>query len=449
MKITRNIVSLLLFSALCTPVSAQERYNDLIERTADMPAYEQIFHFLAYQRNHPEDAAVYYRLGDVAYKLLPSKDALHNYDERAELLYKARLFYGNCLHFMGGKVPRSETFPTITPAGKKVEYEDVEAYLRAHLDTLKRWRQETDTLHDRFYRMVDSYESCRQLFIQFIQKYPSEKLAHLCLTKDDYDNLKSLSQQTRQFEKAKQLFDEALQVSPIPHYTPAFRNMEIATYRLDGVTSSDFLANDIPLWDYTGWTESFLHIQQTIYQSLMRSIVDEYTIINTGMERFLLKQTVQMQLDRRLPYRIERYDYQSPMATFIQLGQLVALTIEQAADSLTADEQISDSELSLRITASLELRQRTEEVISLLRKMRQQTNETTASKYAFFLRRTQLLTTERLTDKAKQMAAFQQMLTQQVDTQLQNYGKAYPKQFEAVDISDDQAASEAAEAAAK
>ena len=449
MKTIRHIASLILFVALSSPLTAQERYNDMIERTADMPAYEQIFNLLNYQRTHPEDAPVYYRLGDVAYKLLPSKDALHNYDERAELLYKARLFYGNCLHFMGGKMPRGETFPTVTPSGKKVEYEDVDAYLRARLDTLKRWRQETDTLHDRFYRMVDSYESCRQMFIQFIQKYPSEKLAHLCLTKDDYNNMKILGEQTRRFEKAKQLFDEALKASPIPHYTPTFRTVEIATYRLDGVTSSDFLANDIPLWDYAGWNEAFMQSQTQIYHALMRNIVDEYTIIDTGINRFLLKQTVQMQLDRRLPYRIERYDYQSPMGTFIRLAQLTALTMEQAKDSLTADEQISDSELSLRITASLEARQRTEEVISLLREMQKRINPTTASKYAFFLRRTQLLTVERLTDKAKQIAAFQQMLAQQIDTQLQNYGKAYPKQFEAVDISDDQAASEAAEAAAK
>ena len=100
MKTIRHIASLILFVALSSPLAAQERYNDMIERTADMPAYEQIFNLLNYQRTHPEDAPVYYRLGDVAYKLLPSKDALHNYDERAELLYKARLFYGNCLHFM-------------------------------------------------------------------------------------------------------------------------------------------------------------------------------------------------------------------------------------------------------------------------------------------------------------------------------------------------------------
>ena len=82
-------------------------------------------------------------MGDVAYTVLPTKDALHHYDERNELLYKARLFYGNSLHFMGGRVPHGETFPTVTPAGKRLEYEDIERYIRAHLDTISRWRTET------------------------------------------------------------------------------------------------------------------------------------------------------------------------------------------------------------------------------------------------------------------------------------------------------------------
>ena len=70
-----------------------------------MPAYEALYHMMTYQRFHPNQPSIYYRMGDVIYTLLPTKDALHDYDERAELLYKARLFYGNCLHFMGGRLP--------------------------------------------------------------------------------------------------------------------------------------------------------------------------------------------------------------------------------------------------------------------------------------------------------------------------------------------------------
>ena len=404
---------------------------------------------LAYQRFHPEQAPIYYRLGEVVYTMLPSRDALHNYDERAELLYKARLFYGNCLHFMEGRLPRGESFPSVTPAGSKLEYSDVETYLRGHLDTINRWRAETDTLHDRFYRMVDRYESCRQLFLGFMEKYPSEKLAHLCFTRDDRDNLRRLDSLTKLVEQDKKLFTEALRVSPVPYYHPQFRSVPIAVYRLDGITSSDFLADDIPMWDYAGWTSSFLDVQQHTYLTLMKDLVREFNTLDSNIERFRTGQTVQIEPDRRLPYRMECFDYNSPLAEFIRLEQMVALAAVQAADSLTTSEQISDSELSLRITANIEAKQHVAETESLLHTLKQRIDASTAQKYVYFFNATKMVTVERLVETAEQALAFQQLIARQIDEQLQNYANAYPKQFEDVDISDDRAASEAAEAAAK
>ena len=446
----KRILSIILLIAVLSPamVRAQspesERYSDLIARTEGLPPYEAMYHLLAFQRFHPEHAPVYYRLAEASYTLLPSRDALHNYDERAELLYKARLFYGNCLHFMGGRMPHGETFPTITPAGKKVEFADVDAYLRGRLDTLKRWRAETDTLHDRFYRMVDSYESCRQLFLQFMEKYPSEKLAHLCLTDEDRDNLLQLGRMTRTMEQEKQLFIQALKASPVQHYNPTFRPVEITAYRLDGITSSDFLANDIPLWDYASWTSAFLHVQENTYLPFMRTLVREYTVLNTGFQRFRTGQQVQVEPDLRIPNRVERYDYHSPMSTFIQLLQQAAVTTTQAADSLTTAEKVSDGDLSARITASMMAQERLAETKTLLNTLRQRVDATTERKYVFFLRETGIASTERLIESAEQAVAFQEQLTEQIAAQLRNYAEAYPKQYKDVDISDDKAASDAA-----
>ena len=429
-----------IVAGLCVQAQSNERYEDLINRTESLPAYQAMYNLLAYQRLHPEHAAVYYRLGEAAYTLLPAKDALHDYGERAELLYKARLFYGNCLHFMGGKLPRGEAFPTVTPAGKRLEYTDVETYLRARLDTISRWRAETDTLHDRFYRMVDRYEACRQLFMQFMEKYPSEKLAHLCFTPDDRDALQQLGALNAEFEQQRQLFIQALTASPVPHYAPQFRFVPITAYRLDGLTSSDFLANDIPLWDYKNWTDAFIYVQQHTYLAFMRELVQEFRTLDHGAERFRQGLSVQLEPDKRLPNRIERYDYKSPVATFIRLQQLVAATVLQAQDSLTTAEQITDSDLSLRITANVEAQQRLAEAQTYLRTLQRTADESTARKFAFFLRETGLFTVRQMLTYAEQAVNFQLELTHRIDEQLQDYANRYPKQFEDVDISDDQPA---------
>ena len=412
----------------------QERYSDLIERTDNLPPYVRLYHLLAYQRFHPEHAPVYYRLGDGAFALLQSKDALHDFGERHELLYKSKLFYGNCLHFLGGKLPKNEPFPTIKPVGKRLEYEDVERYLRARLDTVARWRAETDTLHDRFYRMVDAYESSRLLFMAFMEKYPSEKLAHLCLTDEDRETLSRLSELTASFEQKKQLFADALAASPIQGYNPQFRLMPIQTYRLDGVTSSDFLANDIPLWDYASWTTSFLNVQRFTYQTLMREIVQEHMMLENGLERFRNGLVFDVVPNDLLSYRIERYDYNSPLAMFIRLEQLVAITALQAQDSITTEEQISDDQLAARISASLEAQQRYAEASTLLQSFKERVDESTEKKYAFFLKEAKFRNFEQVLASAVSMLDFQRVLTQQIGEQLEDYANAYPHQFEDVDL---------------
>ena len=448
MKRIHYIIVLLLAGCVTAAAQSQqssERYSELIERTEGLPAYEALYHMLAYQRFHPDHAPIYYRMGDVVYGLLPSKDALHNYDERAELLYKARLFYGNCLHFLDGRMPRGEAFPTVTPAGKRVEYADVENYLRARLDTLNRWRAETDTLHDRFYRMVDDYESCRQMFLQFMQKYPSEKMAHLCLTEEGRKHLMQLGSMTKRLEKDKQLFIKALDASPVPYYSPQFRQLEITVYRMDGITSSDFLANDIPMWDYAEWTKAFMDVHENTYMAFMRELVQEFNMLDASIERFRLGQPVQIEPNASLPYRVERFDYHSPVSMLIRLEQTVAATTLQAADSLTTNEQIADPDLSARITAAIVARERLNESRTLLKAFKKRIDTNTADKYGFFLHETKMVTVERMVQTAEQAYAFQQELTQLIEQQLHNYAEAYPKQFAEVDISDDKAASDAAE----
>jgi hypothetical protein len=112
----------------------------------------------------------------------------------------------------------------------------------------------------------------------------------------------------------------------------------------------------------------------------------------------------------------------------------------QAQDSLTTAEQITDSDLSLRITANVEAQQRLAEAQTYLRTLQRTADESTARKFAFFLRETGLYTVEQMLTYAEQAVNFQLELTHRIDEQLQDYANLYPKQFEDVDISDDQPA---------
>ena len=96
------------------------------------------------------------------------------------------------------------------------------------------------------------------------------------------------------------------------------------------------------------------------------------------------------------------------------------------------------------LTANLEAQERLHEAQSIISTLRKQVDESTAKKYAFFLRESQIGSVEQLLTKAEQAVEFQNTLIALIDRQLKNYANAYPEQFGEVDISDDLAASEAA-----
>ena len=210
--------------------------------------------------------------------------------------------------------------------------------------------------------------------------------------------------------------------------------MPINTYRLDGVTSSDFLGNDIPLWDYAAWTTAFLNVQRFTYQTLMREIVQEHMMLEDGMERSRLGQAIELTPNELLPNRIERYDFNSPLSTFIRLEQLVAITALQAQDSLSVELQIPDEQLAERISASLEAQQRYAESSTLLQTFKQRVDDSAEKKYAFFLKEAKFRTFEQVLAHAVKALDLQRILTQQIEEQLQDYANAYPHQFEDVEL---------------
>ena len=157
-------------------------------------------------------------------------------------------------------------------------------------------------------------------------------------------------------------------------------------------------------------------------------------MLENGLDRFRQEQPVDVAPNELLPNRIERYDYNSPLSTFIRLEQLAAVTALQAQDSLTTDEQVTDEQLAARISASLEAQQRYAEASTLLQTFRQRTDDSSEKKYAFFLKEAKFANFAQVLAYAVKVLDFQRVLTQQIEEQLQEYANAYPHQFEDMEL---------------
>ena len=338
----KKIFILIIIACASVYASAQEKYSVVLERSKTLSPYEAIFELMDYQYWKPELPAVYYELGNRCYDLLPTRDPLHHYTELCTLLYQSRLFYGNCLHFAKDQKLPGWQYSEIANGQKKIEYAALEAYVRPRLKDIERQKTACDSIYHTFCRMSDRYNRCLTLFSTFLGAYTREKTAHLQLQPEEREMLLNLQREADSLDADIAAFQQALALQPISGYNPVFRKEEIVLYRLDGLTYTDFLQNNIAIWDYSKWVSRFLDEQTEVYEQLYADIDREYAQLSEQLARYEAGETISGHFDGSLSGRSERLEYSSPRIDSIRIMQQ---TIRHAA----AEQLIAQSATPMSI----------------------------------------------------------------------------------------------------
>ena len=349
----RRYIFIIVLVLGCFSMQAQEKYSVVLEKSKQMSPYESMYLLMDYQAWHPEVAAVYYQLGNVCYGLVPSRDPLHHYAELHTLLYQSRLFYGNCLHFGKDQKLQGWQYEEIAKGEKKIEYEDLRRYIKPRMDDVKKRQIACDSIHSSFNRMVERYNHCQALFSSFLRRYTREKTAHWQLQPEERKMLIELQQSADKLEQDIAAFRQALTLQKIEGYDPVFRKEEIVLYRLDGLTYTDFLQNDIALWDYSKWVQRFLYEQTYVYERLFEDIQREYDQLTAQLQRYAEGKEIAGSIDESLMGRCARLELQTPRIDSIRSMQNLAQhgAAEQLIAKAPAPKSLREMQPLLQIAA--------------------------------------------------------------------------------------------------
>lgn len=341
---------------LVTIVCAQEKYSVVLERAQGLTPYEAIYLLMDYQQDFPQQANVYYQLGNRCYELLSSRNALYNYHEYSELLYNTRLFYGNCLHFAKDQKLPGWQYAELAGGEKRIEYAVLESYLKPRLKEVERRKIACDSIHNSFYRLVEQYNRCQQLFSRFLTRYTREKTAHLQLTAEQRKELELLADEAAQLDTRIKAYTNALALEPLEGYNPQFRWLPIELYRLDGLTATDFLQNDVPLWDYNRWVSHFLDEQKEQYEQLYADLYKEHARLSSQVARYRAGNPMSDRLDESLMGRCARLELTTPQVQAV--GSMQALVrigaTEQQLAKMKAPEGLRELVPQLQLLRSAE-----------------------------------------------------------------------------------------------
>lgn len=367
---------------LVSNIQAQDYYKELFDALPTLSPHEAVYQLSDYQASYPHFAGVYYQLGKYSEQIAATEHPIRDYSEVMLCLYNVKLYYGNCLHYAQNQSQKSIYYAEVPLAGKKLTYEDLERYLQPRISMAEEQSKNVRQLYEAYNTLISRYDNCRTLFTAFSQKFNREKNAHLYFTQDDEQQLRNLKAEAETLNTDIQTFQSALSAYPIAGYNPEFHFTPIVLYRLDGLSTTNFLQDEVTLWDYAGWVEHFLSEQDDMYQPYYTRLEQSHLHTQSAISG----SNATYEPDRVLLNLTDRFNYHSFMLYFLHLEQEVATAAVEARDTLLyTSTPYSTDQWERAFDILYTLRKHQMNIRQDTTEMRKQYSEDEARKYASFL----------------------------------------------------------------
>lgn len=270
----KKIITLLVVLS-ATMLMAQPNYKYILAHMPEFSDGEALYRLKEYQTYYPKQAHPYYLMANIHYRTFAKEHPLLNYPELSSAIYNMILYYGNCSHFIHDESIKKEWYQETAVDGK-VSEETIVAFTQQRLNEAKELRTKVDELHTSYLQLVQDYDSCLMEMSVLSQHYEGEKEAQLLIDDQDMALLNQMIRRARQLPAEIDRYKKALDAYPIQGYQPQFTFRPINHFRMEGMTTSDFLQNEVLLWDFKAWGENFLANHEHKTLPYLQSLEQEY-----------------------------------------------------------------------------------------------------------------------------------------------------------------------------
>ncbi|RLD71991.1 MAG: hypothetical protein DRJ10_19010 [Bacteroidetes bacterium] len=315
------IISILFLGVFKPAINAQTseiKYKDVFKVVSlgnEAKSYEIL---LQYQKQDPFHANTYYHLGKITKKWAKNYDPLTDYENLAYFTYHAKLYCNLALKYLNEKNAKKDRYyyPDLKPLEgvKRVTHQQIYQELIESKQEVEDFEKTINNIRVNYYGAVRNYNKSLTGFKAIADK--NSKLKDIYLTADEklISEIKNIA---ISYDSTLYFFDiykKAIADYPIMKYNQTYTLIPIETYRLEGLTKSNFLNNKISLWNYRQWSDTVLAVINNDIKELRIDIelegkkIDSLTnILNldlyTGNYDYY-------NLDEKLAYRIGRFDFQ-------------------------------------------------------------------------------------------------------------------------------------------
>jgi len=323
------IITLIILLTSSITLSAERLKYDAVYKSVLSGNKDEAYTLLlAYQRQNPGFANTYFQLGIIAKKWAKSYNPFKEFTYTKMFIYNTKLYFNLAKLYMKDEKGKNRSYyknAPIIPKGKKLQIDDINSYIDSQIEDIEDYEKNVVKIVNFYNKSSDSYNSCVSLFMKINSDYAKIKYIYL---NDESKFLSEMQKLESDFDSTLiyfQLYKEALNKFPIQNYNQSYKLKNIITYRLDGLTYSDFLQNNILLWDYKKWVHDVKQVKENIIKNNRTEITnldsEIKSKINTILNGEYSDHYPKYKTDEKFIYKIEKFDNNSLLLKLFKLNE--------------------------------------------------------------------------------------------------------------------------------
>ncbi len=326
----KKFIILLSAVMICTSAFGQRKlkYKDIYDKLGKEPAEHTLLKLNEFQASTPDFPNTYLQTALIQWAWLQEEDPFLNYTYVRQLIYNCKLYLGLAISKIQAdekEVKKNSTYYTNLGVGdaKTVTQEAVLQKLNDIMDKVKEYDEHVTVIIENFNKAIDKYNTCTETFKQIVGHQSNYK--NLLVTNSDQlrDELKKLSRDYDSVMICFSVFKNELSNYPIKQYNQQLDIKPIDTYRLEGLTSSNFIQPKIPVWDYQGWVKEATKLLDGNISEIKNNSANEIKALRARVASLQQKNAETDSIQTVMPSNklmnlTEKYDYESLLSSSLR-----------------------------------------------------------------------------------------------------------------------------------
>lgn len=327
----KRIVLMLLAGAVCTSSLAQRKvkYKDIYEQIGKEPAEHSLLKLNEFQKLQPEFPNTYIQTALIQWSWLQEEDPFLNYGYVCDLIYNTKLYLGlgiSKIEKDDKEAKKNKAYYTNLGLGENAEQPQLLAHLKKMKEKVEEYETNVTKIISNFNKTIAIYNGCINTYKGIVARQSNYK--NLLLTTSD-DLRKEMTELAQNYDSVNYYFTEfktALgnyRQYGLKPYDQQTKIVPIVTYRLEGLTSSDFIQPVIPIWNYQDWVKEAFETMDGNIAKLKNGTEKYIKDLRDRVEK-LQKQKAETDsiqeivAPNALVNLVEKYDYESLLSASIR-----------------------------------------------------------------------------------------------------------------------------------